>query len=125
MKLPKLTSDLLKRMDDRNGIIDSEAKYQIKSGIFLLCLWKHEMTRVSTDKSRDVQNKKGFIYVVGIVWTKILNEEILCLEYPKEYDNIETLDKARKATEQFFMSELNEDKARNHLEIVFLDDSKI
>jgi len=50
MKLPKLKSDLLKRMDGRNGINDSEAKYKIKSGIFLLCLWKHEMTRVSTDK---------------------------------------------------------------------------
>ena len=87
MKLPKLTSDLLKRMEskfqptpikfhytynmrelsrtfqgiftaDRMGILQSESKYQIKSDVFLLCLWKHEATRVFSDKLRDVEDKK-------------------------------------------------------------------
>ena len=50
-----------------------------------------------------------------------INEEIGCAVYPKHYENIVTLDKARAATEQF-MSELNEKKDRKHVEIVLFDD---
>ena len=173
MKLPKLTSDLLKRMEskfqptpikfhytynmrelsrtfqgifnaDRQGILQSESKYQIKSDVFLLCLWKHEVTRVFSDKLRDVEDKKEFVNILEIVLgenfekdvtdqlkndiffadylrPKEVDEEVGCLKYPKFYENIETLDKARKATEAF-MAELNEDKTKKHVEIVLFDD---
>ena len=173
MKLPKLTSDLLKRMEnkfqptpikfhytynmrelsrtfqgifnaDRQSIIDSEKKYGIKSEVFLICLWKHEVSRVFCDKLRDVDDKKEFSNILEIVLgenfenditsqlkTDIffadylrpmeINEEIGCAVYPKHYENIVTLDKARAATEQF-MSELNEKKDRKHVEIVLFDD---
>ena len=136
MKLPKLTSDLLKRMEskfqptpikfhytynmrelsrtfqgifnaDRMGIISSESRYQIKSDVFLLCLWKHEATRVFSDKLRDIEDKKEFVNIVEIVLgenfekevcdlvkndiyfadylrPKEVDEEIGCLKYPKK-----------------------------------------
>ena len=172
-KLPKLTSDLLKKMEnkfqptpvkfhytynmrelsrtfqgifiaDRQSIVDSEKKYGIKCDVFLLCLWKHEVTRVFCDKLREVEDKKEFENIVESVLGEnfdkdvtdqlktdiffadylrpiVTNEEIGCLEYPKHYENIVTLDNARKVTTDF-MGELNEKKDRKHVEIVLFDD---
>ena len=172
-KLPKLTSDLLKRMaskfqptpvkfhyyynmrelsrtfqgifkGDKECLVNSEKRYQIAPDVFLLCLWKHEVTRVFCDKLRDTEDKKEFSNIVDIVLGEnyekeitdqlktdyyfadylrpvVQNEEIGCLEYPKNYENVVTLDRAREATTNF-MNELNEKKDRKHVEIVLFDD---
>jgi dynein heavy chain len=173
IRLPKITSDLLKRMEakfqptpvkfhysynmrelsrtfqgifnaDRDGIIDAEKNYGIKSEVFLLCLWKHEVTRVFSDKLRDIEDKKEFQNIVDIVLGENfdkdvcdvvkndvffadylrpieVNEEKGFQYYVKRYENIVTLDKAREVTTNF-MNELNEKKDRKHVEIVLFDD---
>ena len=171
--LPKLTSDLLKRMAnkfqptpvkfhyyynmrelsrtfqgifkaDKEGIVNSEKKYQIPSNIFLLCLWKHEVTRVFCDKLRDPEDKKEFYNIVDAVLNDNydhetaeqlkkdvyfadylrdveVDEEVGCEIFPKVYENVVTLDKAREATTKF-MNALNEKKELKHVEIVLFDD---
>ena len=66
-KIQKLSSNYLKKElknqvifnADRDGIIDAKKKNGIKWEVFLLCLWNNEVTRLFSDKLRDIEDKKN------------------------------------------------------------------
>lgn len=170
-KLPKLTSDLLKRMankfqptpvkfhyyynmrelsrtfqglfkTDKEAMKDSQKKFGISNEVYLFAFWKHEVTRVFCDKLRDLKDKEEFFNIVDIVLsenefekeiTDQLKKEYLFAdylaefcedngyrEYPKNYEyvNMENV----KAVTTNFMTELNTQKNRKHVEIELFDD---
>ena len=171
-KLPKLTYDLFRKMDekfkptpikfhyfynmrelsrtfqglfqaDKKCLNESQQKYGIAPETFLICLWKHEVTRVFCDKLRELNDKKEFENILESVLNNNFDKEVVDIlktdiffcdylrpqesnmeygfeYYPKAYENIVTLDKARNVTQKF-MDELNQTKEK-HVDIVLFDD---
>ncbi|MCQ2817038.1 MAG: hypothetical protein MJ252_07215, partial [archaeon] len=171
-KLPKLTAELLKKMSakfqptpikfhyfynmrelsrtfqglfqaDKDSLNRAQDLYQIPPETFLICLWKHEVTRVFCDKLREVEDIKEFnnivdsvlsdnfekealdilktdVYFADFLRKPEVNEEFGCMEYKKYYENIKEMKIARDAATTY-MQELNQSKEK-HVEIVLFDD---
>jgi dynein heavy chain len=172
-KLTKLTSDLLKKVKnkfittpikfhysfnmrdlsrtfqgifliDREGLKLSQSRFGIAPEILLFSLWRHESSRVFSDKLRDIEDKQEYKNIVNNVLSDNLDKEI-CenlqeerlftdymrpsfnneewgkMEYPKAYELIKTMDALRDVTHEYILK-LKEEKKLKHVDLVLFDD---
>ena len=114
---------------------------------FIISLWKHEGTRVFSDKLTDIEDKKEFKIIIEDIVISLFGQEaadavkdenLFCdflrppkedddenggggMIFPKVYELVDTMESLKKMSE-YYMNSLREDRKRKQVNIVLFDD---